>query len=519
MSNKKLFASQSSSAVKILPTDTVNAAGGKAYSLTAKAALAQYAMTGCFNGTYYASAEDQLAKTLELAKGCDPVFLAKLAIYSRQEGLMKDMPALLAAVLATKDTVLLQKVFSQVIDSPKMVRNFVQIIRSGVTGRKSLGTRPKKLVQGYFESLTDEQLFKADIGNSPSLPDMIKMVRPKPGDAKRNALYAYLLDKDYNVSDLLPLAKAYEDFKKTPAGEIPNVPFQMLDCLPLTDSQWKQLAENMSWTQTRMNLNTLLRHGVLKDAGMVKMVVERLTNIELIKKAKVFPYQIFAAYKNVSAEMPVAITNALQKAAEIATENIPAIDGKVYVMVDVSGSMQSPATGSRGSATSKVSCVDVAALVAASILRKNPDAEVIAFSDDIVPCKLNPLDSIVTNAQKLASLPSGGTNCSAPLRYLNTRKAPGDVVIYVSDNQSWMDSTYNYSGTQTMKEWKKFKARNPKAKLICNDIAPYGDSQAVGKDVLNVGGFSDQVFSVVSRFVESSSDPEFWVKTIEATKL
>jgi len=62
--------------------------------------LAQYAMTGCFNGTYYTSDKDQLTKTLQLANKVDPKFVAKLAVYARQKGLMKDMPAVLAAVVA-----------------------------------------------------------------------------------------------------------------------------------------------------------------------------------------------------------------------------------------------------------------------------------------------------------------------------------------------------------------------------------------------------------------------------------
>jgi 60 kDa SS-A/Ro ribonucleoprotein len=44
------------------PSDTVNAAGTPAYALSAKHALAQYAVTGCFNSTFYASAAAQLAK-------------------------------------------------------------------------------------------------------------------------------------------------------------------------------------------------------------------------------------------------------------------------------------------------------------------------------------------------------------------------------------------------------------------------------------------------------------------------
>lgn len=56
---------------------------------------------------------------------------------------------------------------------------------------------------------------------------------------------------------------------------------------------------------------------------------------------------------------------------EIATMNVPRIDGQVRVLLDVSGSMHGALTGYRKGATSMVRCLDVAALIAASILRKN----------------------------------------------------------------------------------------------------------------------------------------------------
>jgi 60 kDa SS-A/Ro ribonucleoprotein len=520
MPSKKLFSSATrSSSVAVKPANTINNAGGKAYSLSDKAALAQYAMTGCFNGTYYSSDEDQLRKVLDLANECSPEFVAKLAVYSREAGLMKDMPAVLSAVVASKDSALLQKIFDRVVDSPKMVRNFVQIIRSGVTTRKSFGTRPKKLIQAYLESLTDEQLFKADVGNDPSLQDIIKLVRPHPSNKKRSALYAYLLDKPYNKRDLLPLARAFEDFKKDPTGEIPDVPFQMLTALPLTDKQWKQIAENATWTQTRMNLNTFLRHNVFADKKMVSLVANRLQDAELIRKAKAFPYQLFAAFKNVSGDMPTSITVALQKAAEIAIENVPEFDGQVFVFPDVSGSMSSPVTGNRGSVSTKIRCIDVAALVAATVLRKNPEAVVTPFDTRVHNSKLNPMDSIMTNAEKLAAFGGGGTDCHLPLAALNARKAMGDLIVYVSDNESWADPQYG-RGTAVMSEWKKFKVRNPKAKLVCIDITPNATTQAdTDKDILNIGGFSDNVFSVIARFIERGNDKDLWVKTIEAVKL
>lgn len=525
MSSKSLFSNKSSKSKSVVSAkvtkavDTVNNAGGSAYSLSDKAALAQMAMTGCFGGTYYTSDKDQLKQVLALANKVDVAYVAKLAVYSRQRGLMKDMPAILAAIVAGKDPDLLTKIFPKVIDNPKMLRNFVQIIRSGATGRKSLGTRPKKLIQEYLASLTDEQLFKADVGNDPSLQDIIKLVHPKPKNKKRSAMFGYLLDKEYNKRDLCQLARDFERFKKDMEGEIPDVPFQMLTALPLTKEHWKQIAANATWTQARMNLNTFQRHGVLEDSNMVSKLADKLQDPEQVKRTKVFPYQLFTAFQNMDSKVPGKLTLALQKAADLSLDNVPEFDGKVYVMVDTSGSMGQAVTGNRGSVTSKTTCVDVAALVASAILRKNPDTQVIPFDTRVHEHRLNPLDSIMTNAKTLSKFGGGGTNCSEALASVNRKGGKGDLVIYVSDNESWIDSVHR-GASATMTEWNKFKVRNPNAKMVCIDVVPNGTTQAHDRaDILNVGGFSDQVFDVIARFIELGNNKDLWVKTIEDVKL
>jgi 60 kDa SS-A/Ro ribonucleoprotein len=198
---------------------------------------------------------------------------------------------------------------------------------------------------------------------------------------------------------------------------------------------------------------------------------------------------------------------------------VPRIDGKVYIFPDVSGSMQSPVTGHRAGATTAVRCIDVAALVAASIMRRNGDAEVLPFGTAICPVPINPRDSIMTNAQKLAAINGGGTNCSAPLAELNRRKAQGDLIVYVSDNESWADPQRG-RGTETMRQWAQFKVNNPNARLVCIDIQPYATTQAAeSEDILNVGGFSDQVFTLVARFAEGKLSGEHWVSEIEGISL
>jgi 60 kDa SS-A/Ro ribonucleoprotein len=525
MANKNLFGS---TVGKMLPkTDAVNSELAPAYKLADKSALAQLAATGCLNATFYASAGEQLETVLKLAGNCEPEFVAKTALYARDKGYMKDMPALLCAILSVTSPGLMAEVFDRVIDTPKMLRNFVQIMRSGAVGRKSLGSLPKKLVARWLESRTELQLFLGSVGNDPSLADVIKMVHPKPSTAARQAIYGYLIGREHEASLLPEVVQKFEAFKSGVTREVPDVPFQMLTALELGVLEWKEIAKAASWQTTRMNLNTFARHGVFSGSkAMARLIALRLADDKLVKKARAFPYQLMVAYMNASAEVPAEVKEALQDAMEIATHNVPEIDGKVHVFVDVSGSMQSAVTGYRKGSTSAVRCVDVAALIAATIVRRNRSAEILPFHDSAIQgFTFNPRDAVMTNAKKLASLPTGGTNCSAPMALLNKRRAEGDLVIYVSDNESWVDAPhygrFGGSATRTMQEWATFKARNPSAKLVCIDLAANTHTQAAERsgEILNVGGFADSVFDVIARFANGTLAAEHWIGVIEQERI
>ena len=499
-----------------------NNAGGNAHALTSKEVLAQIAVTGTFNNTYYASGQTQLDLITEHASKVDAEFIAKLAIYARHSAFMKDTPAVLLAILVNKDTELFKRVFNIVVTDGKILKNFVKVMRSGaINGRKSLGTCAKKAVKNWLNNRNPDQVVWDSIGNDPSLSDVIKMVHPNPQDTMRSNLYSYLIGKDFNVDFLPSNIKAYELFKSGKSSDIPNVPFQKLDSLNLSVGEWKEVFKNASWQMTRMNLNTALRQCVLDDPSMVKLIANRLRDPDQVKSARnLFPYQILNAYMNINPGVPMDIKNALQDAMEIATENIERIDGGVIVCPDVSASMSQSVTGSvsYGSPQSSVQCVDVAALIAASYMRVNQnDCNVIPFEHRICDTsKLNPRDSVMTNANYLSKMCGGGTNCSLALKHANDKGMKANAVIFVSDNESWMDNRWG-NKTAMENEWKIFKKNNPEAKLICIDITPNNTTQAKSRnDVLNVGGFSDNVFNVINGFTNNSS--ENFVKVIDGVR-
>jgi hypothetical protein len=395
MANKMLF--QSSRGALLPAATAINREGAPAYALEPKHALAQYAATGCLSNTFYAGAGEQLSTVLSLAKELDAAFIAKTAIYARTKGSMKDVPALLLAILSTKNPVLLKAAFPRVVDNGRMVRNFVQILRSGVTGRKSLGTAPKRLVETWLNTASEQKLLDAAVGADPSLRDIVRMVHPKPADATREALFGWALDKAFVVE---PLPKGLQQliaYRLDRSRGVPAVPFQML--------------------------------------------------------------------------------------------------------------------------TTAIRCIDVAALVTAAIARTNREARVLPFAEKVKEIEINPRDSLMTNAAKLAALGGGGTSSSAPLQRLVQERSSAEFVVLVSDNQSWVDARAA-GPTETLRLWEAFRVRNPQAKLVCIDLQPNRTTQAIERpDVLNVGGFSDEVFEVVARFAHGTLGADHWVGRIEEIEI
>jgi len=530
------------------PVDTVNEAGGLAYKFTNKHALAQYAATGCLSSTFYATAREQLDSVLALCHSLDSEFIAKTALYARHRSFMKDTPALLLAYLCARagkgdkeTSLLIEQIFPPIIDSGKMLRTYIQIMRSGVVGRKSFGNQPKRLINTFFSDHSPDWLLRNSVGQKPSMADILKMTHPKPASLEHDALFAYLLNPKTLKPHATPLLVRFHEWKKNRDDlGLPNLPFQMLTSLELSTKQWEEIAQNGSPLFCLKNLNTFLRHGV--SSKVFKEIEEKLQDRQAIKNSKILPYQILAAYLNTeNSELRQSTRAALKKMLDYSLENIPQIAGNSIVIIDISGSMMTPLTGRHGrTPPSKVVCLDVAALFATALLKKNPETKIIPVHNHVEGIKpgqdsflLEPDDTLMTNIKKIKTLPSGATALSKALSFANKKKMRAQSVILISDNQSWADASsfsglprnvpsafkYNWksseSSTDFVKQWKLFKSRNPSAKLVCVDLQPYSTTQApdLPNEILNVGGWSDACFTVIAAFLNGS--PDFWVDGIE----
>ncbi len=197
---------------------------------------------------------------------------------------------------------------------------------------------------------------------------------------------------------------------------------------------------------------------------MIWTVADRLADENEIRRSRQFPYQFFAAYQNVPDEIPFAIKSVLHKAAEIVCGNVPELPGRVIIDLDVSGSMASPITGQRGQGgTTKMRCMDVAALVAAAIPRWNPDSVVIPFDTQSFEVKVDPSDSILSLVDRLAKYGGGVTDWSLPILKANVayakRKFAGVVLVSNNESLAYQSRPYFYGANGSfgmMTEWQRF---------------------------------------------------------------
>jgi 60 kDa SS-A/Ro ribonucleoprotein len=58
------------------------------------------------------------------------------------------------------------------------------------------------------------------------------------------------------------------------------------------------------------------------------------------------------------------------------------------------------------------------------------------------------------------------------------------------------------------------------SRLVCIDIQPNRTSQAPERrDILNIGGFSDQVFETIAAFANGTLEKGHWVSVIEQVEI
>lgn len=509
---------------KIPAPDTVNKAGGRAYSLTSEEVLAKFAVTGCFGSTYYQSAEQALNEILRLLPEINPSFLDAVVKYSKNIGLMKDMPSfLLAWGVRHHKEYDFRDTFTATVRNVGDVLRMCKIITSGALGFKNFGSRLRRMLTNVLLNQPEHKLM-FETGNEPSVKDVINLLHPKPNTPAIEEAFRYLAgnrDKvnKANLSDtaglILDLNQGNINFSdlsnKAKADLAKSVDLRLFQNWKLNKKDWETMAQNVNFMTALYNLNTFNRNNAYSSNTAISKAVANL--IAGAEKTKVWPYRVFTASKNLDPKHPLKEhMGSILQTIQLKNREKVNLPQNIALCVDISGSMNSPITGTGHSKDSTVKNVDVAGIFAALLRDVCENTEIVLFNTAAKKFDHFNQDAF-TLAENISKLCGGGTCCEASIQHLLGYKTKPELVIMISDNESWaqyyqpsnsISNRYygNTGKTSSLKaSWQSYKQAVPKAKLVLLDLTPNTTTQLLdGDSVLNLAGFNDNIIPLISAF-------------------
>ncbi len=182
--------------------DAVNLAGGaESFAQEPKRELVSLVLTSFVQDKFYRGAETELEKVTELAARVDPEFVAKLAVFARNEFGMRSISHVLAVELGDKDRGARwrRRFYNRVI---RRVDDMTEIM--ALWGSRNGKPWPQAMKRGFAQAIgrfTPYQLAKYRMeGKAVKLIDVVNIVRPvateRNGDGLRRLVEGTLRNED-----------------------------------------------------------------------------------------------------------------------------------------------------------------------------------------------------------------------------------------------------------------------------------------------------------------------------------
>lgn len=485
----------------------VNHEGFPTYVHSLRDQVRNFLRTGTLSGTFYVGAS-QLAKetidTLRRFAEQDPMALAQEAVAAREDGYMRTLPIVALTVLSgVPDKTALRAAAPRVLRIPRDVAQFVEICKSGaIPGVQSFGGCRIAPVRAFCEGLSEFHALKGTQDKQMSLSDIVRLTHPVPSSDQMRELLGWLSGHVRGASVRLnPQLVAFEALKRTEdpieqvqlihEGRLPYEAVTSAVAKPASEV-WSALLEQAPTFNLLRNLRTFARHGVFTDQRNVALAAAKLSRPNALRQARVLPFQCYTAWKAYTADgaSDPRIVSALSDAIEQSVGNLPFLNGRVAIAPDVSGSMQSCFTNKEAT----TSAAEVAGIFAAGLLRRCPNARMLPFEHAVIPLPLNPRDSVLTSAQRIASIGGGGTSLSAPVEKLLQECDVVDLFVGITDNEEWV-------GRGFLETWRQYRTQvAPHAKAVLITVVPdqHRPVPETEPGVHFVHGWSDAVMRYVA---------------------
>jgi hypothetical protein len=489
-------------------TAAVNHEGAKAYNLTPEMELYAAVATTLLNDTYYEKADDRLTRIKSLITKVNAPFVAKLAVYARQQMNLRTAPVVLATELAKihKGNDLVKKTVERVIKRPDEITELLAYyqITNERTGVKKLNKISKQLQKGLaasFNNFDEYQFAKYNRNTAVKLRDALFLVHPEAKDEAQQLLFNKIVNNDLAVpytweTELSALGQQKFDSEIVKKKAV--------------KAKWEELisSRKLGYMAMLRNLRNILESEVSIDH--IRMVADQLTNKTAVANSKQLPFRFLAAYKElkgVNSGYTSYIMTALENALTASVQNMKGfdLDTKVVIACDVSGSMQKPV-----SAKSKVLLYDIGLLLGMLLQSRCENVLTGMFGDrwKIVPLPSTGILANVDAFYKREGEVGYATNGYLVLEDLISKRYIADKIMLFTDTQMWDSNTNNQSVVNTMSyQWNAYKKIAPNAKLYVFNLAGYQRTplKVEQNGVHLIAGWSDKVFEVMDALEDGAN--------------
>jgi len=498
---------------KMEANQTVNYQGEKAYTLTPQLELYTAVATSALNDQFYATADDRLLRLRELIAKNDAAFVAKLAVYAREQMYLRSVPLVLAVELAKQHSGngIVGKLTNRIVQRADEITELLAYytLANERKDTKKLNKLSKQIQKGLadaFNRFDEYQFAKYNRDASVTLKDALFLVHPRAKDEAQQGLFDKIVKDELQVPytwevELSALGQNNFDSPELKRAALRN--------------KWQELifSNKMGYMALLRNLRNILEAEVSKEA--LDQVCAYLGDARAVARSKQLPFRFLSAYrelKELKNGRVGKVLDALEEAVLVSAANIAGYDEdtRVVIAADVSGSMQKTI-----SPKSKVQNYDIG-LMLAMLLQSRCDNAITGMFGDTWKVINVPKSSILANVREFHSREGEvgySTNGYLVIKDLLQRKAVVDKILLFTDCQLWNS---NKNGENISSLWKEYKQLAPRAKLYLFDLAGYGNTplKIEKNDVYLIAGWSDKIFNVLSA-IESGSDAVEMIDRIE----
>lgn len=521
-------------------TKEVNKDGFPAHKVSLKENYVQMVMTNTIGDTYYMNQKELLNQSMDLHRemlNFSPSFMAKTAIYGRNNSMMRLQPIIATVFLSTKQNKkYFVTAFNEVIKTPGDLVDFITVLRTIRTGR-GLGRAVKRQINNYLNKMDQYRALKYGGGNGKNkwtLKDIIRACHPIPENDTQGMIFDYLtngtlykpLDQVLSLEALKRLDPTAPEYtlQVTTLIERGKLPYEIVTGIVQPNMEiWEYLMRQMPIFALVRNLNTLDRAGIFTNKENIDYVISKLTNVEIIRNSRILPFRFVTAMDNFTG--PIQLSKALEKALDISLDNMKMIPGDTAWFLDESGSMSGD-------------FVKIGAILGIAGLKKSENSMFFGFGNELKYPRVDTHKSVMDGYRAVMDVFGGGTSIDVTINYLlgkgservdrgfwsgggyhsgfpislkKTTPTKVDNIVIITDEQQ-------NSGKPVIKKFREYrKTVNKDAKLFIIDISPYSSRIANDREpgVTFIYGWSDSVLDVLQYSIEGNSKHVDIIDSIE----